>query len=51
MVCVLIPLKQVHIQQIGQRELKRAPALVRKNADLKKKEKALLVKHGIKAAL
>jgi len=41
----------VHIQQIGQRELKRAPALAQKNAELKKKEKVLLQKHGIKAAL
>lgn len=41
----------VHIQQVGQRELKRAPGLVKKNAELKKKEKALMEKAGLKAHL
>lgn len=41
----------VHIQQVGQRELKRAPALHQKSADLKKKSKALLEKAGYKAHL
>ncbi|KLO15665.1 acyl-CoA dehydrogenase NM domain-like protein [Schizopora paradoxa] len=41
----------VHIQQIGQRELKRAPALSKKHAELKQKEKALFTKHGVKSHL
>ena len=40
---------QVHIQQVGQRELKRAPALARKAAEIKKKEAVLFEKHGLKA--
>ena len=39
---------QVHIQQVGQRELKRAPALARKAAENKKKEAVLFGKHGLK---
>ena len=39
---------QVHIQQVGQRELKRAPGLVKKAAELAKKEDALFQKAGIK---
>ncbi|KAJ6516122.1 acyl-CoA dehydrogenase/oxidase [Mycena sanguinolenta] len=38
----------VHIQQVGQRELKRAPGLVKKAAELAKKENALFEKAGIK---
>ncbi|KAF8917780.1 acyl-CoA dehydrogenase [Mucidula mucida] len=34
----------VHIQQVGQRELKRAPALAKKTAEMKKKEIAILEK-------
>ncbi|KAH9951801.1 acyl-CoA dehydrogenase NM domain-like protein [Amylocystis lapponica] len=41
----------VHIQQIGQRELRRAPALAKRTAEIKQKEKALLAKHNIKAFL
>ncbi|CCM02826.1 uncharacterized protein FIBRA_04938 [Fibroporia radiculosa] len=41
----------VHIQQIGQRELKRAPEISKRNADIKKREKLLLEKHGVKASL
>jgi len=41
----------VHVQQIGQRELKRAPALTKKQAELKQKEKALYAKHGVKPHL
>lgn len=41
----------VHIQQVGQRELKRAPALTKKYAEVKRKEKALLEKAGIKSHL
>ncbi|KAJ3478175.1 hypothetical protein NLI96_g9950 [Meripilus lineatus] len=41
----------VHIQQIGQRELKRAPALVKQTADIKKKEKILFEKYGLKQHL
>jgi acyl-CoA dehydrogenase len=37
----------VHIQQVGQRELKRAPELHRKAQELKKKQNALLEKHGL----
>lgn len=39
---------QVHIQQIGQRELKRAPALAKRTAEIKRREKALFEKHGVK---
>jgi hypothetical protein len=42
---------EVHIQQIGQRELKRAAGLVKKAQELKKREDALLAKHNIKASL
>lgn len=38
----------VHIQQIGQRELKRAPALAKRTAEIKRREKALFEKHGVK---
>ncbi|KZT72631.1 acyl-CoA dehydrogenase NM domain-like protein [Daedalea quercina L-15889] len=41
----------VHIQQIGQRELKRAPALARRTAEMKEREKALLAQYGVKASL
>ncbi|KAF8897301.1 acyl-CoA dehydrogenase/oxidase [Infundibulicybe gibba] len=41
----------VHIQQVGQRELKRTPGLVQKTAERKKREKALMEKAGIKAHL
>ncbi|KAF5322904.1 hypothetical protein D9619_000967 [Psilocybe cf. subviscida] len=37
----------VHIQQVGQRELKRAPELHRKTQELKKKQNSLLDKHGL----
>jgi len=38
----------VHIQQVGQRELKRAPALAKKSAEVKKREAALFERHGLK---
>ncbi|KAF8974599.1 acyl-CoA dehydrogenase/oxidase [Flammula alnicola] len=41
----------VHIQQVGQRELKRVPELLKKTQELKKKEAALLRKHGLTARL
>jgi acyl-CoA dehydrogenase len=41
----------VHIQQVGQRELKRAPGLIAKHAEVKRKEKILLDKAGLKAHL
>ncbi|KAI9001235.1 acyl-CoA dehydrogenase NM domain-like protein [Trametes punicea] len=41
----------VHIQQIGQRELKRAPAVTKRHTEIKKREKALAEKHGVKAHL
>jgi acyl-CoA dehydrogenase len=41
----------VHIQQVGQRELKRAPGLVKKAQELQRKEVAMLQKHGLKAHL
>jgi acyl-CoA dehydrogenase len=41
----------VHIQQVGQRELKRVPGLVKKTAEHKNKEKALMEKLNIKAHL
>ncbi|KAF9057366.1 acyl-CoA dehydrogenase [Panaeolus papilionaceus] len=37
----------VHIQQVGQRELRRAPGLVEKAREMQKKEKALFQKHGL----
>jgi acyl-CoA dehydrogenase len=39
---------QVHIQQVGQRELKRAPALAKKAAETKKREAALFERYGLK---
>jgi len=39
----------VHIQQVGQRELRRAPALTKKVAEIQKKEAVLFEKHGLKA--
>ncbi|TFK76134.1 acyl-CoA dehydrogenase NM domain-like protein [Pluteus cervinus] len=41
----------VHIQQVGQRELKRVPGLVQKETERRKKEKVLMEKAGIKAHL
>ncbi|KAF9008702.1 acyl-CoA dehydrogenase/oxidase [Cyathus striatus] len=41
----------VHIQQVGQRELKRVPQLVKKTTEMKKKEKDLMLKAGLKAHL
>jgi len=41
----------VHIQQVGQRELKRAPGLVKKAQELQGKEVAMLQKYGLKAHL
>ncbi|ESK97502.1 acyl- dehydrogenase [Moniliophthora roreri MCA 2997] len=41
----------VHIQQVGLRELKRAPALVAKEQERRKKEKVLMEKAGLKARL
>lgn len=41
----------VHIQQVGQRELRRAPDLVKKAQELQKKQAAMLQKHGLKAHL
>jgi acyl-CoA dehydrogenase len=41
----------VHIQQVGQRELKRAPGLVKKAQELQRKEVAMLQKYGLKAHL
>ncbi|KAH9077454.1 acyl-CoA dehydrogenase/oxidase [Lactarius deliciosus] len=38
----------VHIQQVGQRELRRAPALARKTAEIKKKEAVLFEQRGLK---
>lgn len=42
---------EVHIQQIGQRELKRAAGLVKKEQELKRREDALLAEHNIKTSL
>jgi len=36
------------MQQVGQRELKRAPALAKKTAEVKKREAALFERHGLK---
>jgi len=41
----------VHIQQVGQRELRRAKEITERNAEIKKKEAVLLDKHGIKGRL
>lgn len=41
----------VHIQQVGQRELKRAPGLAERTRQIKLKEKAILEKAGLKAKL
>lgn len=41
----------VHIQQVGQRELKRAPELVRKAQEIKAKQDVLLKKHGFSSRL
>jgi len=41
----------VHIQQVGQQELKRVPGLVQKAKVLEKKELELLKKYGLKAHL
>jgi len=41
----------VHIQQVGQRELRRAPDLVKKAQELQKKQAAMLQKYGLKAHL
>lgn len=48
---ILTSYSQVHIQQIGQRELKRAPELAQKHLEFKKREKALMQQHGVKASL
>lgn len=45
----LIP--QVHIQQVGQRELKRAPELHKRAVEFGKKEAAIMQKAGVKAHL
>ncbi|KAG8948808.1 hypothetical protein FRC04_009271 [Tulasnella sp. 424] len=42
---------EVHIQQIGERELKRAPGLRAASEKAKKKEGSLLEKYGVKAKL
>jgi len=41
----------VHIQQIGQRELKRAPAVTKRFTEIKKKEKELFQRYNVKAHL
>ncbi|KAF9534399.1 acyl-CoA dehydrogenase/oxidase [Crepidotus variabilis] len=41
----------VHIQQVGQRELKRVPGLTKKAHEIKKKEESLMQKYGVKAHL
>jgi acyl-CoA dehydrogenase len=41
----------VHIQQVGQRELRRAPGLVKKTGEVQKKEAAMLQKYSLKAHL
>ena len=48
------PLKscpQVHIQQIGLQELKRAEGIAKKAAEIKKREGALFEKYGLKSKL
>jgi acyl-CoA dehydrogenase len=47
----IIYVLQVHIQQVGMAELKRAPRLRRATVELKNKEKKLLERHGLKARL
>lgn len=42
---------EVHVQQIGQRELKRVPRLKKLSEEAKKSEAELFRKHGIKAHL
>jgi hypothetical protein len=44
-------LLQVHIQQVGQRELKRAPLLTQKAAEHKRREKLLLEKASLSVHL
>lgn len=46
-----ISLAQVHIQQVGQRELRRAPALHKRAVELSKKEAIITQKAGVKAHL
>ena len=41
----------VHIQQIGQRELKRAPEVTRRLEQIRKREKELFAKYGVKSHL
>ena len=41
----------VHIQQIGQRELKRAALVTQRHAEIKKKEKELFDRYAVKAHL
>ncbi|KAJ7638604.1 acyl-CoA dehydrogenase/oxidase [Roridomyces roridus] len=41
----------VHLQQVGQRELKRVPELLKRKAELVKRENALFAKAGIKSHL
>lgn len=41
----------VHIQQVGQKELKRAPGLHKRIGEVQKKEKVLLGRAGFKAHL
>lgn len=51
----IIDIKQgpdaVHIQQVGLKELKRVPALVQREKEMKKKQAILMEKAGIKAHL
>ena len=42
---------EVHMQQVGRNELKRAPGLLQKQQESKRKEKALLEKAGLTAKL
>jgi acyl-CoA dehydrogenase len=42
---------EVHIQQIGQRELKRVPRLAGMRDAAKAREEALATKYGVKARL
>ncbi|KAF8559047.1 acyl-CoA dehydrogenase NM domain-like protein [Imleria badia] len=44
-------LADVHIQQVGQRELKRAPELHKRAVEFSKKEAAIMQKAGVKAHL
>ena len=41
----------VHIQQVGQKELKRAPGLYKRNEEVERKEKVLLERAGLKVHL